>query len=81
MVTMSRSAPECRPIERPISWMVETKSSAKPPRVSEPLEGCMSNPQSGSWGDWKPAYVGRPLGERGPGSVRLQTMQGAGKEK
>ena len=34
VVTMSQSAPERRPIDRPISRMVETKSSAKPPRVS-----------------------------------------------
>ncbi len=34
MVTESRSAPERRQIDRPISRMVEMKSSAKPPRVS-----------------------------------------------
>ena len=67
MVTMSRSMPECRQIDRPISRMVETKSSAKPPRVSA-TRGMQVKPTSGSWGDWKPAYVGRPLGERGPGS-------------
>ncbi len=33
-VTMSQSAPERRQIGRPISRMVETKSSSKPPRVS-----------------------------------------------
>ena len=67
MVTMSRSMPECRQIDRLISRMVETKSSAKPPRVSA-TRGMQVKPTSGSWGDWKPAYVGRPLGERGPGS-------------
>ncbi len=34
VVTMSRSTPERRQIDWPISWMVETKSSAKPPRVA-----------------------------------------------
>ncbi len=68
-----RSAPERRPIDWPISRMVETKSSAKPPRVSatrgmhEPTERQLGRSEASS-------YVGHTLGERGPGSVQLQTM-------
>ncbi len=72
VVVLSPSAPDRRPIDLPISRMVEMKSSAKPPRVSA-TRGMHVRP-----------IERHAVGEIGgqlaldthlvPGSVRLQTL-------
>ncbi len=65
VVSVSRTAPDRRRIDRPITWIVEMKSSAKPPRVSA-TRGTQDRPARQYWrSTWTSRAAGRPLDQLG----------------